>query len=80
MDEHFDKKYKEFLAQLNKVMYEFSALLLMCDDLHTEAQSENMIDNSEDARKKTEILKKTLIKATMSAKELLSLADIEKEI
>ncbi len=80
MDEHFDKKYKEFLAQLNKVMYEFSALLLMCDDLHTEAQSEKMIDNSADAQKKTEILKKTLIKATMSAKELLSLADIEKEI
>lgn len=80
MEEQFNKKYKDFLEQLNNVMVEFSVLLLMCDELHTEAQSEKMIDNSEDAIKKVDVLKKTLIKATMSAQELISLADIEKEL
>jgi hypothetical protein len=80
MEDQFNKKYKDFLHQLNKVMLEFSVLLLMCDELHTEAQSEKMIDNSDDAIKKVAILKKTLIKATMSAQELVSVADIEKEI
>ena len=80
MEEQFNKNYKDFLEQLNKVMVEFSVLLLMCDELHTEAQSEKMIDNSEDAIKKVDVLKKTLIKATMSAQELISLADIEKEL
>ena len=66
MEEQFNKKYKDFLEQLNKVMVEFSVLLLMCDELHTEAQSEKMIDNSEDAIKKVDVLKKTLIKEIYS--------------
>ena len=67
----------EFLKQLNLVIKEYTILLRNGLDLYKDYSSENMINSNDHIQNKKENMKHIMIKLTLSATELISIADNE---
>lgn len=66
-----------FLKQLNVVMKEYTQLLKLALDLYKDYASENMISTNQEIKIKKDIMQNVIIKLTLSATDLISIADNE---
>lgn len=80
MDEIQKQNIEEFLKALNSTMLEHTKLLKKAVYLYEDFSSQKLIEETTDNKQKMSLIKEILIKLTMSAQDLLSLADIEDKL